>query len=191
MSAKWDDSLLRRLEILAEQHLSAAQIAARLGLRRNAVIGKAWRLGIGLSGRPGKPVSSGRPRPPAARPAAKKTKPVESMPISRPAAAAALPAAHVQPPRQALGEGQTSPLDLAFELLEFGQCRWPSGSLETGDLRFCAQPACEGGSYCGRHRRLAYVKGTAPRHRDLAAWSGAPVPQHSYPAGAGRCSVDE
>src|SRR5688572_10805859 len=43
----WTDTLQARLRELWEQGLTASQIAAELSITRNAVIGKAHRLGLG------------------------------------------------------------------------------------------------------------------------------------------------
>ena len=55
----WTDSLQARLRELWEQGLTASQIAAELLITRNAVIGKAHRLGLGAE----HPPSNGASRP--------------------------------------------------------------------------------------------------------------------------------
>jgi GcrA cell cycle regulator len=55
----WTDALQARLRELWAQGLSASQIATELRVTRNAVIGKAHRLG--LAGRPS-PIRQGEPR---------------------------------------------------------------------------------------------------------------------------------
>ncbi len=49
-SAQWPEEKTARLRTLAEQGLSGSQIAKKMGLTRNQVIGRCWRLGIRLKG---------------------------------------------------------------------------------------------------------------------------------------------
>ncbi|MEX1147293.1 MAG: GcrA family cell cycle regulator [Sphingomonadales bacterium] len=67
----WTDERIQRLKDLWEKGLSASQIAADLaeGVTRNAVIGKAHRMGL-----------SSRPSPVKAEPAAKPRKPAAPRP---------------------------------------------------------------------------------------------------------------
>lgn len=72
MSLSWTDERIDRLKSLWKQGMTASQIADELGgVSRNAVIGKAHRLG--LQARPS-PVKANEPAP-APKPKAEKTKP--------------------------------------------------------------------------------------------------------------------
>ena len=84
----WTDERIALLKQYWESGSSASQIADRLGegLSRNAVIGKAHRLG--LSARPS-PLKTAEPRNGEAKPAARK---VEAKPATKPVAAAKPPA---------------------------------------------------------------------------------------------------
>ena len=109
MSLSWTDERIDRLKSLWKQGMTASQIADELGgVSRNAVIGKAHRLG--LQARPS-PVKANEPAPaPKAKPKAEKPKPApapapvpEAQPPrpepkpAEPAPAAAAPAAEAAP----------------------------------------------------------------------------------------------
>jgi len=149
----WTEERVRLLREMWAQGLSASQIAHRLGgVTRNAVIGKAHRLGLEgrpspIKGTPGAP----RPRPraaakralaereAAAAPAIAKT----PMPAEQPAASR--PIAPPAPPRQAKpGEGPA--------------CLWPLGDPGDADFHFCDALAVPGRPYCAEHCAVAYIR---------------------------------
>ena len=45
MSKSWDSSILKKLKALTGKGLSTAEIGKRLGISKNAVVGKLHRLG--------------------------------------------------------------------------------------------------------------------------------------------------
>jgi GcrA cell cycle regulator len=169
----WTDERIDTLRQLWEQGLTAGQIAEKLGegLTRNAVIGKAHRLG--LKGRPS-PVKAGAEAPaaapaaaPAPAPAAAAAPPPPAAPAAAapapaaPAAAAApapaieLPKARTAPVRSApVGGkpgGKTTLLDLSDKV-----CKWPIGHPDEADFHFCGKPSQPGFPYCGEHCAVAY-----------------------------------
>jgi GcrA cell cycle regulator len=89
----WTDERIAKLTKMWEGGSTASQIADELGgVSRNAVIGKAHRLG--LKARPSpvkpndKPEAAAKPAVPAAKPAAPRAAPVREAPAPRPAPAA-------------------------------------------------------------------------------------------------------
>lgn len=169
----WTDERIETLRQLWEQGLTAGQIAEKLGegLTRNAVIGKAHRLG--LKGRPS-PVKAGAeaaaaapapaaaPKPaaaaaPAPAPAPKPEAAAEPAPAPAAAAVPAieLPKARPVPARAvpAAGKsgGKTTLLDLSDKV-----CKWPIGHPDEADFHFCGKPSQPGFPYCGEHCAVAY-----------------------------------
>jgi GcrA cell cycle regulator len=139
-----------RLEILKkgfEAGLSCREIAAQIGVSRNAVIGKISRLKLARE-------KSGVVR------AAKR----DAADGRRPRAAARL--------RQIILRTQPAEMDLAavdepihnghtcslFELSK-ETCRWPISTPGAADFCFCGNPPIEGLPYCAGHSRLAYRMG--------------------------------
>ncbi|MSP04658.1 MAG: GcrA cell cycle regulator [Acetobacteraceae bacterium] len=163
---EWNEEAIGRLRALWAEGHSTAEIGRRLGVTKNAVVGKAHRLD--LPARPS-PIrrdgNGGVPRQPAPRRVAGPTLPplssttlptVETAPPPRPVAArpTALPAV----PRM-----RAMPRPFARAVA----CCWPIGDPGTAGFRFCDAQAMTGKPYCGDHAQLAYVK-VRDRREDAA-----------------------
>jgi len=145
-TATWNPQRIEQLRNFLSAGLSCSQIAAEIGVTRNAVIGKIHRLGLG----PGRPAAgTGRACPPRVR--------------RRPFSA--------QRQLLRLIQGQTSGVTdgaaLAAETIESAQrcsllelaqgtCRWPLSDPGAADFAFCGNAAIAGLSYCAGHARMAY-----------------------------------
>jgi GcrA cell cycle regulator len=159
----WTDERIDQLKQLWEKGLTASQIAEKLagGISRNAVIGKAHRLG--LKARPS-PVKSGEV-------AATDTPAIEARPAP---VVAAVPVADVARPKPAprpvaaptASSGKTSLLDLSDKI-----CKWPIGHPGDSDFHFCGKPAQPTFPYCSEHCAVAYQ---------------AQLPRRDRPGGGGR-----
>ncbi|MEX1109256.1 MAG: GcrA family cell cycle regulator [Dongiaceae bacterium] len=147
---QWTDERISLLKQLWGQGMTASQIAERLGgVSRNAVIGKAHRLG--LSSRPS-PIRGGAsigPRPARRRSSARLA---TTMAPTAPATATAPAAPRIEAPapkpvprRSAAGGGSRA-------------CMWPLGDPKDQNFHFCEAPAEAGRPYCGAHCAQAYQK---------------------------------
>ncbi len=148
----WTDAAITSLRRLWDEGHATAEIGRRLGMTKNAVIGKAHRLE--LPRRPS-PIPQGeRPaRHPAPRP---KAAPSVQVPP-----AAAIQAAPAPPP---------PPIAAAPSKRRFSQpCCWPLGEPGRPGFRFCDAVADGGKPYCEEHRALAYVKPHRPASASQAA----------------------
>lgn len=158
----WNQERIELLRALWEAGLTASQIAERIGdgVTRNAVIGKAHRLG--LTARPS-PVKG-----PARDENWEKSKVASQIEeTSRPAAAAQ---ARPQPGRAGGGDGhaRVTLLDLSEKV-----CKWPIGHPGEADFHFCGQPSQPGFPYCREHCAVAY-QAQLPR-RDRSARPLPPI----------------
>jgi GcrA cell cycle regulator len=152
----WTNARVDRLTVLVADGRSSSEIAAELGggLTRNAIIGKATRLGLRLKGVGGKnkgrkPRAHGTAVPNAIRAIAERKK--------RPKAAA--PAkVHYLDATQELTDLPADQSASAVTLLELEphHCRWPLGDPLTPQFRFCGAKKFGEQVYCGRHCRLSY-----------------------------------
>jgi GcrA cell cycle regulator len=168
----WTAEAVEDLKRLALEGKSASHIAAALGVgSRNAVIGKASRIGIKLSGGGGASVRGKG----AAR-------------VARPQWAAAH---HARPNADPQRSGaafardlQVSPRDggaagksfggaeigemrrLRFEDIRESACRWPLGDPRSGDFAYCGLTPVGGQSYCAGHYQMAY---RSPHARPIAS----------------------
>lgn len=149
----WTDKRVQTLETMWRAGKSASEIAETLGgVTRNAVIGKAHRMG--LSGRPS-PIKKVKERPVSAPSATAET----------PAAPAAAPAARAKPVAvSASGKGAgVSILQLTERM-----CKWPHGDPREADFHFCGQPSKPGMPYCTDHVSVAYQSGGRNSSRNIA-----------------------
>ena len=170
---EWTEDAIVRLRALWDEGHSTAEIGRRLGVSKNAVVGKAHRLDLparpspirrdGTGGAPRRPAVrrvAGPTLPPLSSTAGAAMEPAPS-PYSAPLAPrppAARPAVAAPPPRM-----QVAPRPFARSV----SCCWPSGDPGTPSFRFCDAPAVPGKPYCGDHAQLAYVK-VRDRREDAA-----------------------
>ena len=158
----WNDEIVRRLRWLWDEGHSTAEIGRRLGVSKNAVVGKAHRLD--LPTRPS-PISRGGasgPRPNRARPIVPKL--AEIMPMKSCTASAIEPKVTI--PSLAIGALPTTPDARQRMLVGNKSCCWPIGDPGTSGFRFCDDKALVGKPYCEEHARTAY---RPMRRRDEAA----------------------
>jgi GcrA cell cycle regulator len=141
--ATWTTERVEQLRHYVITGLTCSQIAAEIGVTRNAVIGKINRLGLSPARPPG-----GSPRGCAPR---KQNAPrrrllrligAEAPSIVADAGAQATPIESTQP---------CSLLDI-----DHSKCHWPLGDPHDAGFAFCGNDAVTGFSYCVGHARMAY-----------------------------------
>src|SRR5271165_3001883 len=165
----WTEEAVETLKRLALEGMSASVIAAALGAEsRNAVIGKANRIGIQLNG--GRASASGAPRP-VTKAAGK---PAPAAPHSPSGRAWAFAEAEVGPMRR-----------VPFKDIRAFACRWPVGDPRSGDFAYCGLAPAEGRPYCAGHCRMAYrpPSARATRNPHERRWS-SPVANAWRPTSA-------
>lgn len=158
MITAWTDERVDLLKQLWGTGLSASQIAGEIGVvSRNAVIGKASRLGLVY----GQDRTAG-PRPGKARMAvASRRRRLAGPNASKDNALLhriATPAPKGPPPIP-VADGDT-PLDQRKALLDLRNdtCRWPIGDPSSPDFFFCGAPDADlvrGHPYCRHHEQIA------------------------------------
>ena len=155
----WTDERIAQLKAGWEGGMTASQIAEQLGegVTRNAVIGKAHRLG--LEARPS-PVKAGEEAvntvPEAVAPSASSVKPATPPPA---AAIAVRPL--VKKPVRSGKSARTTLLDLNEKI-----CKWPIGHPGDADFHFCGKASQAGFPYCTEHCLVAYQAQLPRRDRD-------------------------
>lgn len=151
---EWNESIIAELRRLWAEGLSTAEIGRRLGISKNAVVGKAHRLD--LAPRPSPIRRSERPAgaaAPAPRAIGPTLAPLPSTPIASPASApvASAPAVRAGPARR-LAAVAPAPAQ------RVSACCWPMGEPGKPGFHFCDGAAVPGKPYCAEHAQLAYVK---------------------------------
>ena len=169
---EWAEETIVRLRALWDEGHSTAEIGRRLGVSKNAVVGKAHRLD--LPARPS-PIrrdgNGGAPRRSAPRRVAGPTLPplsstgpmlsAASGPTIVPRVATLAPKpVQVAPPARV-----APPAPRPYGRVV--TCCWPIGEPGTRSFRFCDVSSEPGKPYCADHARLAYVK-VRDRREDAA-----------------------
>ena len=163
----WTDDVISRLKALWAEGHSTAEIGRRIGVSKNAVVGKAHRLS--LDARPS-PIRRGLPndlpKAPAIRrvsgptlPAMEVTPPAPQPPTPPPAPPVAAPPSEVRAPAL---RAITRPASRRLVA-----CCWPIGEPGTRSFRFCDAESLPSKPYCATHAALAYVK-VRDRREDAA-----------------------
>ena len=138
----WNDDNVLRLKELWDQGLPTAQIGKLLGFTKNAVVGKAHR--IGLERRPS----------PIRRTAVKPDRKKARSPI--------VPKLNFEVKKEEpKDEPKQQTFQPAVKNLFTGQtkrgCEWPEGHPDESDFKFCGKDRFEDKPYCIDHCAVAYV----------------------------------
>jgi len=148
----WNDERVEQLKAMWGQGSSASQIAKILGgVTRNAVIGKAHRLGLSGGAKPAQPRAELRERTAPDHGAARASASVEP----RQAPRLVIPAVPPPPPIEEL---EVPPEHERVSLLKLSEkmCKWPIGNPGDATFRFCGRSSHPGIPYCAEHGARAY-----------------------------------
>lgn len=175
----WDEETIRLLRDLWMQGLSTAEIGRRLGVSKNAIVGKAHRLDLDARPSPIRrdgakpaadrptphlrtagptlpPLASANvqviaPPPPSSPPPSSNVQPLRPVPVpgARPAAAAPITAPAPRPVMP------STPIQARRSA---PSCCWPIGEPGTKAFRFCDDASVPSKPYCEEHAKMAYVK---------------------------------
>jgi len=139
----WDDDNVARLKELWDQGLPTAQIGKLLGFTKNAVVGKAHR--IGLERRPS----------PIRRTAVKPDRKKARSPIVPKLNFEVTKEDPLETPQQ---QRNFQPIvkNLFTNHTKRG-CEWPEGHPDESDFKFCGKDRFEDKPYCLNHCATAYV----------------------------------
>lgn len=144
----WTPERVEQLRSSVVNGLTCSQIAAQIGVTRNAVIGKIHRLGLS----PGRQPGATRPCPPRVR---QQRAVATQRRLLRLMWSDGAPVADAT---ATLAVDSTQPCSLLD--LDRGKCRWPINAAPcdsgAGDFVFCGNAAADGFSYCAGHARMAY-----------------------------------
>ena len=182
MSKGWDNATLKKLKALMGKGLSTSEIGKRLGISKNAVVGKLNRLGWNAkagaapaAAKSAKKTADGVAKKTSTRAASKKTatkslvKPKVATKKSEKLAKAVAkkPASRAATTAKDTKPAKTSSKNLAMHQriiqhslemanLKPNQCRWPIGDPDSEGFHFCGKQVFAGKPYCYEHCRLAY-----------------------------------
>ncbi len=157
---EWNEETILRLRGLWNEGHSTAEIGRRMGITKNAVVGKAHRLTL-----------PPRPSPIRSTPGRTLTRVSRrtSGPTLPPLAASnvvalGLEQSRTERPPTTSRPGSAQPMRVGRRI---SSCCWPIGEPGTSAFRFCDSDASHGKPYCRDHAQIAYVK-TRDRKDEVA-----------------------
>lgn len=134
----WTDEQVEELKRLWDKGLTTGEIGKTLGVSKNAVVGKAHRLG--LNSRPS-PIRRGDDENTAADVPEQSTAEKKTVKPS---------------PAKKTAEKEKKKLFTVNDLTS-SSCRWPVGDPKDENFHFCGKEALPDKPYCAEHAAIAYV----------------------------------
>lgn len=166
---EWPENLILRLRADWDEGLSASEIARRLGVTKNAVVGKAHRLDL-----PARPSPIRRDPSAAAlrgpRPRRVRGPTLPPLPATGIATPSPVTNGNLSPTARSATSLPTSPPEPAAKG-RIVTCCWPMGEPGTRSFRFCDEPSDPGKPYCEQHAKRAHS--AAQPRRPTPTASGA------------------
>ena len=163
---EWNEESIIKLRALWAEGHSTAEIGRRMGVSKNAVVGKAHRLTLDARPSPIRRDGDKTPRRRQLRRTRGPTLPALTAALAK--LPGDLPAA-LRPHAQIVE--RTAPVLRAVPTPRPGArvtpCCWPIGEPGTRSFRFCDEDSIGGKPYCEQHSALAYVK-VRDRREDAA-----------------------
>ncbi|MBC7431226.1 MAG: GcrA cell cycle regulator [Rubritepida sp.] len=166
---EWNVEAIDRLRAFWAEGHSTAEIGRRMGVSKNAVVGKAHRLNL-----PARPSPIRRDVVAALRPAPARR---HTLPPLRAALREPLPQLGSTQPQRRPEVGMAAlpaivtarPVSAArpFPRVGLKTCCWPIGEPGTQSFTFCVAEAMVAKPYCTKHAAIAYVK-VRDRREDAA-----------------------
>lgn len=174
MSKGWDNATLKKLKALTGKGLSTSEIGKRLGMSKNAIVGKLNRLGWNAKagGATAGAEKKAVVKKTVAKPAVvKKTTVKKSEPAKKTVAKKTSVKATAKKTTPKVAEAKTDTKTTAKNLamhqriiqhslemanLKPNQCRWPIGDPDSEHFHFCGETVFIGKPYCYEHCKQAY-----------------------------------
>lgn len=181
MSKGWDTTALKKLKSLIGKGLSTSEIGRRLGMSKNAVVGKLNRLG--WNAKAGGVVAAGADVKTATKKIEKanksEKKSADKNAITKIAKKTAVKKDTVKPEKKQKQNKESSKIkpqnldskisekslaahqrivqhSLEMASLKPNQCRWPIGDPDSENFHFCGEAVFVGKPYCYEHCKQAY-----------------------------------
>lgn len=146
----WTDESVEELRRLWDKGLTANEIAKKLGVTKNAIVGKVHRLC--LKARPS-PIKTKGEETAAPKSTVKKNVVTEIIEETNDTIAEQISETVVETP---VVKDDGSRIRLVE--LDSHTCRWPLGDPRDEDFGFCGKKVRAGQTYCDEHSTVAYVK---------------------------------
>lgn len=161
---EWNDETIDRIRALWSEGHSTAEIGRRMGISKNAVVGKAHRLNLPARPSPirrGSGEKRAAPRSTIRRVTGPTLPALQSVPRPTPTASVTLLPMQKSTPMLRTVQTHSRPSG------RISSCCWPLGEPGTPAFHFCGDPTMPAKPYCDQHVALAYVK-VRDRREDAA-----------------------
>ena len=151
--SSWTSDVIATLRRFWEEGHSTAEIGRRMGVSKNAIVGKAHRLNLPSRPSPIRPLEAGTARTITPPKRTRVPRLAELIPVS-----AEMPAApkSVPPPVAAVPHPPQIVERRPFVTIGSKPCCWPTGEPGTPAFRFCHSFAVAHKPYCEQHCTRAY-----------------------------------
>ncbi len=160
----WNDDTIARLRAFWDEGHSTAEIGRRMGVTKNAIVGKAHRLE--LPARPS-PIRRVADAGHVSRRDLLRRSCGPTLPVADAVADAVRMEPLADPPAAVRPAPQLSAVPPPRSAARVSTCCWPIGEPGTPSFRFCDEGALHNKPYCQEHASLAYVK-VRDRREDAA-----------------------
>ena len=180
MSKGWDNATLKKLKALTGKGLSTSEIGKRLGMSKNAIVGKLNRLG--WNAKAGGATAADDKAVDAKKKTAQKTESVKKTPVKKAETVkktvakkaetktatkktATKVAAQKEAPKKTDSKANAKNLAMHQRIIQHSlemanlkpnQCRWPIGDPDSEHFHFCGETVFVGKPYCYEHCKQAY-----------------------------------
>jgi GcrA cell cycle regulator len=145
----WTDAKIKKLKELWEKGLSTSEIGKKLNMSKNAVVGKAHRIGL-----------KSRPSPIKSQTASNKKKNKNEKSDK--------PSKENKKETKTKKSSKKEEKENKITIEELGpkMCRWPFGDPRGEDFSFCGEPVFRNKPYCLKHCAMAYTTTTTKKKND-------------------------
>lgn len=150
----WTDEQVEQLRQMWVEGLSANEIAKRIGVSKNSIVGKVHRLCLQARPSPIKRKNSVPAQQPLQNEGIKDIPSTEEVKEEQ-AEISALQGMPVKDVKKNCGKNTVRLVEL-----DSHTCRWPIGDPRDEDFCFCGKKVRTGQTYCDEHSAVAYVKAT-------------------------------
>ena len=161
----WSEEQITRLRALWAEGHSTAEIGRRMGISKNAVVGKAHRLNLSARPSPIRRVPGAPQVPRAPRPAPMRA--VERVPFPQRNFSVVTAGQVMRPVSPPQPRPVATPTPPPAPRLSNATCCWPIGEPGKPGFTFCCDRALAGKPYCEAHAAQAYVR-AKPKQEDAA-----------------------
>ena len=149
----WTDEMIEKLRQMWKQGLTTSEIAKKIGVSKNSIVGKVHRLNLTARPSPIKKKEEAPLEQPVRKTAEKEpksTKPVKKIKIET---------VEISPAVAVPSTVETTGC-IPLTELDNHTCRWPIGDPRDEGFCFCGKKVRSGQTYCEEHAAIAYVKPT-------------------------------